>query len=198
MALFEARAVALSWEGRRRVVRVAAAGAGLLVLGLALLRGVDLTHAMLHDSRYAAAQWLAAHAPPGTTIEFFGPSATLPALGPGVKTARATPFLGAAHRHETGPDAVTAILDGWRARRPELIILLPDHSSLPGAPHNITCPPEVYRGLLQGTYGYRLAVAFETPPLFPWVRRPALDYPSVNPPVLIFARVEAPPRSASP
>jgi hypothetical protein len=59
-------------------------------------------------------------------------------------------------------------------------------------PHNITCPPEIYRGLLEGTLGYQLAAQFEPPPLLPWVRRPRLDYPSVNPPVRIFSRLAAP------
>ncbi|MGH9861440.1 MAG: hypothetical protein ACRD5F_15595, partial [Candidatus Acidiferrales bacterium] len=195
MALFEARALALAWESPRRFLRLAGAGAALLVLGLASLRGLELTHAMLHDSRYAAAQWLATHAPPGTKVEFFGPSSNLPALAAGIETTRATPFFGAVYRYDTGPDAVSAVLAGWRSRQPDLIILLPDHSSSPGAPYNVTCPPEVYRGLLEGAYGYRLAAAFETPPLLPWVRRPALDYPSVNPPVRIFARVNPAPRS---
>ncbi|MGH9795270.1 MAG: hypothetical protein ACRD5G_10885, partial [Candidatus Acidiferrales bacterium] len=196
MALFEARALALAWKSRRRIVRLAGAGAALLVLGLASLRGLDLTHAMLHDSRYAAAQWLATHAPAGATVEFFGPSSNLPALAVGIQTTRAVPFLGAVYRYDTGPDAVSGILAGWRSRQPDLIILLPDHSSTPDAPYNVTCPPEVYRGLSEGAYGYRLAAAFETPPLLPWVRRPKLDYPSVNPPVRIFSRVDPAQQSA--
>lgn len=196
MALFEARAVALAWESRRRILRLAGAGAALLVLALASLRGLDLTHAMLRDSRYAAAQWLATHAHPGAKVEFFGPSSNLPALAAGVESTRAAPFLGAVYRYDTGPDAVSAVLAGWRSRQPDLIIVLPDHSSTPGAPYNVTCPPEVYRGLLEGAYGYRLAAAFETPPLLPWVRRPELDYPSVNPPVRIFSRVDPARRSA--
>ena len=55
-------------------------------------------------------------------------------------------------------------------------------------PHNITCPPEIYQSLLDGSIGYRLVRHFQTPPLIPWVRRPPLDYPSVNPPIRIFAR----------
>jgi len=196
LAFFAARAVVLGWESRRLVVRWAALAAGVFALSLGLLRGGDLTYAMIRDSRFAAADWLATRAHPGTKVEFFGESALLPPLSTAVETTRSIAYRGAVYKHDAGPAAIELILSGWRERRPDLIILVPDHSSPPGVPHNITCPPEIYRGLHDGTYGYQLAARFETPPLLPWVRRPRLDYPSVNPPVHIFARAAAPPEGA--
>jgi hypothetical protein len=197
LAFFAARAAVLAWESRHLALRGLGAAIAVLVIGLGLLRGVDLTHAMVRDSRYAAAAWLATHAPAGTTADFFGESGELPPLASGVATTRTLPYFGAVYKHDTGPAAVQAALDAWRARHPDLIILLPDHSSRPGEPYNATCPPEIYAGLLRGAYGYELAAFFETPPLLPWVRRPNLDYPSVNPPIRIFTR-KAAPATASP
>ncbi len=200
LAFFAARAAVLAWESRHAALRYSGAAVAVLVIGLGLLRGVDLTYAMMHDSRYAAAQWLAIHAPPGAKVDFFGESGELPPLAAGVVTTRVLPYTGAVYRHDTGPAVVQAVLGAWRARNPDLIILLPDHSSRPGEPYNVTCPPEIYAGLLAGSYGYDLAAFYETPRLLPWVWRPALDYPSVNPPIRIFARKPAaatPPGGAS-
>lgn len=189
MSFFAARALAMAWQSRLQVLRWASVAVGILVVGLGLLRGVDLTHAMINDSRFAAAEWLAARAAPGARIEFFGESAELPPLSTDVLTTRSIAYRGAVYQPDLGPAAVEEILSGWRQRQPEMIILVPDHSSPPGVPYNITCPPEIYRGLLDGAYGYQLAAQFETPRLLPWVRRPSLDYPSVNPPVRIFTRI---------
>jgi hypothetical protein len=50
-------------------------------------------------------------------------------------------------------------------------------------------PPEVYEALLKGTTRYRQEAFFPTPALLSGpLRRPCLDYPSVAPPVRIFAR----------
>jgi hypothetical protein len=188
LAFFAARFLTVAMGARMRPARVAAMAAAVFVVGVGLLRGVDLTYAMMNDSRYTAAAWLAPRTPPGTRIEYFGESGLLPPLDGSVTTTRSAPYFGAVSRAQRDAAAVEAIRAGWRGRKPDFIILLPDHSSRPGEPYNFTCPPEVYRGLLAGEYGYRLAAMFETPPLLPWVRRPSLDYPSVNPPIRIFAR----------
>jgi hypothetical protein len=192
LTLFSARALVLAWEGRQPAARWVMTAVGILAIGLGLLRGVDLTHAMIRDSRFAAADWLAARAGAGAKVEFFGESGLLPPLSAAVQTTRSIAYRGAVYAHETGPAAIAEILAGWRARQPDLIILVPDHSSPPGVPHNATCPPEIFRGLMEGRFGYQLAARFETPPLLPWVSRPRLDYPSVNPPIHIFARAAAP------
>ena len=51
-----------------------------------------------------------------------------------------------------------------------------------------TCPPPILDALRDGSLGYSQVAQFETPALFPWVLRPALDYPTVNPPIRIYAR----------
>ena len=197
LAFFAARVLSLAWESPRRSFRWAAAVIGIFVIGWGLLRGIDLTYSMVNDSRYAAARWLAPRTPAGTTVEYFGESGELPPLAATVETRRSIAFFGAMYKPRLGPDVIREILNGWRERRPDLIILVPDHSSPPGVPHNVTCPPEVFRGLIDGRFGYKLAVFFETPRLLPWVRRPDLDYPSVNPPIHIFFRNDLATRAVS-
>lgn len=191
LAFFAARGVTLALESPRRWLAAAFALLAAFSLGLGLLRGADLTYAMLRDSRYAAARWLAARAAPAASIEYFGPTQKLPPLARGVTTSRAIEYLGAVRKPRTGPEAVAEILAGWKARRPNFIISMPDHSSPPGFADSATCPPEIADGLRQGRFGYRLAEKFETPALLPWVRRPALDYPTVNPPIRIYAPADA-------
>lgn len=157
-----------------------------VVVSLGLLRGADLTHRMLHDSRYSAGRWLAAAAAPADALEYFGPSQKLPPLPESVVTRRAAPYAGAVERVENDDATVEAILMGWQRRTPEFILVAPDHSSLGGDPHSETMPDRVYRGLLEGRYGYEQAYASETTELFPWLPKPPLDYPSVNPPIRVF------------
>ena len=191
LAFFAARAITLALETRSRSLAGAFALVACFSLALGFLRGADLTYAMLRDSRYAAADWLRTRTAPGDLVEYFGPTQKLPPLGHGVVTARAIVYLGALRKPRTGPDAVEEILAGWKTRRPKFILSIPDHSSPPGYADSATCPPAILEGLKEGRFGYRLAVQFETPPLFSWVRRPALDYPTVNPPIRIFARADA-------
>jgi 4-amino-4-deoxy-L-arabinose transferase-like glycosyltransferase len=193
LAFYAARGTTLALESRRRWVAAAFSLAACFSLGLGLLRGADLTYAMLRDSRYAAADWLRARTAPGDRVEYFGPTQKLPWLERGVITDRAIVYLGAFRKPRIGPDAVAEIVAGWRARQPNFILSIPDHSSPPGFPDSATCPPAIAEGLRDGRYGYRLVEKFETPPLLSWVRRPALDYPAVNPPIRIYARASAGP-----
>jgi hypothetical protein len=189
LAFFAARAVTLAWGSPRGPIRVGAAACAIFVLGLGLLRGVDLTHAMLTDSRYAAAEWLAERAREGDRAEFFGAAVVLPPIPAGVTTARAAEFRGAIYKPRVDDAAAQEIIAGWNARRPAFIITVPDHSSEPGMVHSATCPPQVFAALKAGSIGYRQAAYFQTPSLLPWVRRPLLDYPTVNPPIHIFVPV---------
>jgi hypothetical protein len=108
-----------------------------------------------------------------------------------VVTSRAIEYLGAFRKPRTGPDAVTEIVAGWKQRAPKYIVSMPDHSSPPGYLESATCPPEILAALEDGRLGYSQAARFQTQTLLPWVRRPALDYPTVNPPIRIFVRAQS-------
>ncbi len=192
LAFFAARGVILALPLRRPWLAAGMALVAAGAMGLNFLRGADLTYAMLRDSRYDAAAWLAPRTASGARIEYFGPTQKLPPLERGAVAERAILYLGAIRKASTGPDAVAEIVAGWAARQPRFIISMPDHSSPVGFPDSATCPPAIVDGLREGKLGYQLAARFETPPLLPWVRRPALDYPSVNPPIQIFERVGDP------
>jgi len=170
-----------------RVVRAGAVvlGAGMLAVGL--LRGADLTWAMLHDSRYAAGEWLASTLRPGDRIEYFGSRQKLPDVPAGVQVSLATPYRGAI-RDAGGPEGPPSVAEHLAAHGAGYLIVMPDHSSPPQAEHSATCPVSVYRRLLDGSLGYELAETFHHPRLFPWLPRPELDYPVVNPPIRVFHR----------
>lgn len=194
IGLFAGRAIAAAWSSRVRSIRVAAAAVAAVVLGLGLLRGVDLTWAMLHDSRYAAAEWIAARAAPGDRLEYFGPANKLPLLAATLDVQPATPNLGPlvpTPRDQATADAIAA---AWRERRPRFILLSPDYTSVGGEPFPASCPTQTFAALSRGTLGYRLGAVFETPALLPWARRPPLDYPLVNTPVRVFVRDSDAPR----
>lgn len=162
------------------------AGAAAVVIGL--LQGIDLTQAMIRDSRYDAGAWLRNMAHDGDHIEYFGSDQKNPPFERGLRSSRAFRYLGGNVQADTSAVAVQEIIDGWRTRSPRFVILMPDYTSRPGEPFAASCPPEIYRRLRDGSIGYSLAARFERPALLPWIRRPALDYPVVNPPILIFER----------
>jgi 4-amino-4-deoxy-L-arabinose transferase-like glycosyltransferase len=195
LAFFAARSVTLAMDSHRRWLAAVFTCLAFGALGLSLLRGADLTYSMLRDSRYAAGEWLAGHAAAGDRVEFFGPTQKLPPLARGVISERAIVYLGAIRKPNIGPEAVEEILDHWRKIQPKFILSIPDHSSPPGYLDSATCPPPVLDALVHGTAGYRLVVAFETPALLSWVGRPALDYPTVNPPIHIYERMQNTPEA---
>lgn len=162
--------------------------AGAVAVLIGLLQGIDLTHAMIRDSRYGAGAWLKRMARQGDHIEYFGSDQKNPPFERGVFSSRAFRYLGGNVQADTSATAVQEIVDGWRTRSPRFVILIPDHTSRPGEPFAASCPPGIYRRLRDGSIGYTLAAQFERPALLPWIRRPALDYPVVNPPILIFER----------
>lgn len=194
LALFAARAVTLSRSSRWAPVRIGLLVLALAAVGLNLLRGIDLTYAMVHDSRYAAAEWIAERARPGDRLEMFGGGfGLLPNTGPDILLAQAADSSGFTRPPRIGPEAVREIAAGWAERRPQFIAIQPDHTSADGAPYAASCPPAVFAALMDGSLGYEEGAYFETPPLLPWVRRPDLDYPTVNPPIRIFVPVSAAP-----
>lgn len=188
LALFAARVAARAWESRRLSVRVASTVLAFVIISVSLLRGADLTHAMINDSRYAAAAWLEPRTQPGDRIEYFGVTEKLPPLKPGVITERAIAYLGPLERPRIGEEAVREIKLGWADRMPKYVIIMPDFHHSMEVPDNVSCPPAIYRDLLDGTLGYHLETDFQTPSLLAWTRRPSIDYPVVNPPIRIFKR----------
>jgi hypothetical protein len=187
LAFFAARAVTAAWRSPHRLSRMTVLTLAVLALTVNALRGADLTHAMIYDSRHAAGEWLSAHTGSGDLVDTFGPFHLLPPLKPEVRAENAIEFYAYERPPRTGENAVKEIVAGWRDRRPRFILTLPDFTSAPGVPYSGSCHPSIYAALRDGSLGYREAAHFQTPPLIPWVRRPALDYPVVNPPIRIFA-----------
>jgi hypothetical protein len=190
LALFAGCGASYGLRARLAPVRAGTLALAAAALLTGLLWGIDLTHAMLADTRYAAANWLAERTVPGDVVEYFGPSNKLPRLESGVLLARATEFRGSIYRPRLDETVVNNIRRGWEERRPRFIVVMPDHSSIGDVPYSGTMPPVIFDDLLSGRLGYRLAAEFQEEPLIPWIRRPALDYPMVSPPIRIFMPAE--------
>ena len=189
LALFAGYAVRQLLATRIPALRIAGASvAGATVL-LASLRGVDLTWAMMHDSRYDAGVWLREHAKPGDRLDYFGSDQKQPPLEAYVSSGFAVDYLGGNIKAPRDSATVAKIIRGWNERRPRFVALIPDYTSYPGEPFAATCPPEIYARLEAGDIGFRRVAYFESPALLPWVRRPPLDYPTVNPPIRIYERI---------
>ena len=189
LGIFAAVGVVAGLRMKNRILRGAALALGIGALGIGLLRYVDLTHSMIRDSRYAAARWLASQLRSGDTIEFFGASQKLPNLPDGVSIRRATEWRGMFASYDTSAAKVAAIVAGWEARQPKMILVIPDHSTRsPGLPYDATVPPALFRALEAGQLTYRRVARFQSESLIPWIRTPRLDYPAVNPPIRVYAR----------
>ena len=188
LAIYAGRGVVMAWESGRWRWRIP----GLLTGGLAavLLAGwaIGLTHAMLRDSRYAAGAWIAQHARPGDALEYFGSEHKNPPMPASLSSRQAIPFLGSMFRPDTGEQAIRTITDGWATRRPRFVALVPDYTN-PGRPYSASCPPAIFRALEDGSLGYRRVTLFQTNEWLAWLRRPALDYPVVNPLIRLYERV---------
>ncbi|MDP9179189.1 MAG: hypothetical protein M3O61_16050 [Gemmatimonadota bacterium] len=189
LGIFAAVGVVTGMRMKNHILRGAVLALGIGALGIGLLRYVDLTHAMIRDSRYAAAQWLASQLQSGDTIEFFGASQKLPNLPDGISIRRATEWRGMFASYDTSAAKVAAIVAGWETRHPRMILVIPDHSTRsPGLPYDATVPPALFRALEAGQLPYRRVARFQSESLIPWVRTPRLDYPMVNPPIHVYAR----------
>lgn len=189
LGIFAAVAVVNGMRMKNHILRGTALALGIAALGIGVLRYVDLTHAMIRDSRYGAAQWLASQLQPGDSIEFFGASQKLPHLPDGVSIRRPTRWRGMFASYDTSAANVATIVAGWEARQPRMILVIPDHSTRsPGLPYDATVPPALFRALEAGQMSYRRVARFQSESLIPWVHTPRLDYPMVNPPVYVYAR----------
>ncbi len=191
LSFFAARAVTLGWNASNGVIRWGSAALASVGLLLGLGRGVDLTYAMVADSHYTATRWLDHETHPGDRVEYFGPAQKNPGLAVSVVSAPATPYEGAMKRARVDSAAAEEILAGWAQRQPRFILIQPDYTNQGSYPYSATCPPAVYEALQTGRAGYRLAGLFQTERLLPWVGRPELDHPDVNPPIRIFERIPA-------
>jgi hypothetical protein len=175
-ALDRAMSVGRGW-------RWAAAAATAAMAGFLLLETADLTHDMIYDSRYAAAEWLDRYTRPGDRVMHFGFSAKLPALRADVGQIRI-------RRQSEAIDAI-------RESRPEVVLVIPQDITenrqrveWRDGLNSVIAPlyADVFERLVDESLGYRLVARFQTPRLLPWLDRPFLSYPSVNPPVQIFLR----------
>lgn len=176
-------------HAQNAALRFVARGLAVLALGFGSLNAVDFTYRMLLDSRYAAARWLQQELSAGETVSYFGVTENLPFLPPGVTAEPATASMSMYDQPQVDDAKVAEILAKWKSSPPRFIFIIPDHTQRYGVPYPHTVPPALYEGLLDGTLGYRQAVQFETPSLFPWLPEPVLDYPVVNPPIRIFEPV---------
>ena len=168
-----------------RYSRAVMAGLIAVLLGWQALVAADLSYAQYHETRNLAAEWLETHAAAGDVVEFFGVEQYLPPLPATIRTRRIAGRENWKRETEHGP----YVIDYLERDGPRFVYVTPDHSSLPGMERSADCPPEVYRALLDGSAGYRLAAYFPTPTLLPpFLARPRLDYPAVSPPVRIFER----------
>jgi 4-amino-4-deoxy-L-arabinose transferase-like glycosyltransferase len=187
LAIYAGRGVVLAWRGRGAaripVLALAATAASLLAMW-----GLDLTAAMLRDSRYDAGRWIAERARPGDALEYFGSEHKNPPLPATLSSRQAIPFRGSMYRADTSAAVVRAIEEAWQTRQPRFIAIIPDYTN-PGKPYTASCPPAIYRALEAGAIGYQRAGLFESPALLPFIRRPALDHPVVNPPIRIYERI---------
>ena len=131
LAVFLGRGVDLSIQFRKMGLRVGILVIACGVWGLCFLRGVDLTYAMINDSRYSAGAWLEGESQPGDVIEFFGSQEKLPPIKKGVIARPVTQYRGMFYQPPTDEEAVKAITSGLKKRRPKFVIIMPDHTSRP-------------------------------------------------------------------
>ncbi len=178
-------ASALIWLGVRHS-RHAMVALCVAAIGWRALVAIDLSYAQWRETRSFAAEWFQGHANAGDTIEFFGVEQYMPPLPAEIRSRRIAGRQ--LWKRQIGHGSY--LIDYLMREGPRFIYVTPDHSSQPGMEHSGDCPPEVYRALLDGTAGYRLAAYFPTPTILPVAfSRPRLDYPAVSPPVRIFERI---------
>jgi Dolichyl-phosphate-mannose-protein mannosyltransferase len=188
LVLAEVALIDAVWSARRKAIGMLAPAVVVVVVGMLALRATDLTWSMLTDTRYQAGRWIAEHASPGDRIDYFGASQKLPPMPAGVTTVTAAPYRGMYSPDDVSDAAVARILERWAAVPPRFVIAVPDHTSPPGATYSRSFPPQLFDAMLAGRTRWKPAVTFERRRLFPWLRLPPLDYPTVSPTIRIFER----------
>jgi len=160
LGLFAARGAALLWERSRPW------GAALTVITIAwaFAGQADLLWQSYFDTRYAAAEWFAAHARPGDRVVYFKSPEKLPHLPAGVVSVKSF--------------GETSTL----ASRPEFVIHVPwETEEVSG--RNV--PPALLTALQDGSAGYRVAARWEPRSFF---SRRLLSV--VNPHITVFERAD--------
>jgi hypothetical protein len=176
LAFFSGRTLSRHWDDRRWPRAAARAGAAvILAYGLTRAIGVDLS--MTNDARYAAEDWLKAHAQ-GGSLGAIGPPEYLPRLdGLNGRSIGAA----VARLEKLAPDFVTVNAD-YAARAEE------------GSDAHA-----LYQGLASGTLGYREVWHYRYQAPWPWLDMAPLversgreplrsNLGKVNPEILIYAR----------
>ncbi len=187
-SIYTGRALIMAWESRRTSMRLSAGALGLASALTLAAWAIDLTDGMLRDARYETAKWLVANAHHGDALEYFGSNYKNPPM-PASLTSRIAIFnRGSNFRADTSEVAVKTVIAGWAERRPRFVVIIPDYTN-PGKEYAATCPPPIFRGLENGSLGYKRVAFFHTPTMLSWTQRPDLDYPVVNAPIRIYERI---------
>ncbi len=188
LSIYTGRALVMAWESRRSFVRLGAGGLALATTLTLCAWAIDLTDGMLRDARHDAGAWIAAQARPGDALEYFGSEYKNPPMPASLSSRIAIFNPGSNIRADTSAQAVQTVIDGWAERRPRFVVVIPDYTN-PGKEYAATCPPPIFRGLENGSLGYRQVAFFHTHTILSWARRPDLDYPVVNAPIRVYERV---------
>ncbi len=186
-SIYTGRAMVMAWRSRRSPIGI---GAGVLGLASVLTLSawaIDLTDGMLRDARYDAGPWIAANARAGDSLEYFGSEYKNPPMPASLNSRIAIFNPGSNIRADTSERAVKTVIDGWAERRPRFVVIIPDYTN-PGHEYAATCPPPIFRGLEDGSLGYKRVAFFHTKTVLEWTKRPDLDYPVVNAPIRIYER----------
>ena len=167
MSLFAAYAFSTLLDAQQAGLRKSAAIVLVLLFSWSLIRGGDLTHQMVYDSRYELAIWFSKNANPGDRVGYFGAPEKLPALPLGVVSM-------------TSEDLCTA--EDWASEAsPEFVVIIPTRPF--ENIHEYSLSQDRYDAFVDGSLGYHLAVQLQTRTLF--TLRP-ISF--VNPPVKVFIK----------
>jgi len=84
-------------------------------------------------------------------------------------------------------DSSATTADEIRQKQPRFIIIMPDWTTPSGGVYPTRFPRETYEMLNDGSLGYQRAIQFKNGAI---LQRQILDYPTVNPPIEVFVRIE--------
>ncbi len=155
-----------------------------VVIVLAILPGLEVDHLLLRDPRYAAEEWLRAHARAGQRIEVYQPQTYLPRFASDLRVTKV-------------PEAERRI-DAFAKRRPEFVVLsgggkagLTGHYAKDWKPGDAIfsdsdAAKQFMLGLRGETLGYHRVVQMQTP-LY-WIK-PRIN--SLNPEINIYVSKES-------